>query len=285
MSCGGRESSLSVKNKKRKAKKIALFVLGALLFLTAYIYASTHSIAVKQYILPVENLPSSFEGFTILHLTDLHSKQFGENQENLLEVINEQQFDIVALTGDLVDRHKPDPGAAAELLEGLKPYEIYFVPGNHEHWTDYDKLKEILLAYDVVILENKADRYSSGDSHLWLLGVDDPSLGLARLDKAIDAVTDDLPLILLAHSPNIYHDAVKENIDIVLAGHTHGGQVRVPFLGAIYVPGQGFFPEYDYGIFSSDNTTMVINAGLGESVIPFRFNIRPELVLITLESL
>jgi len=274
---------LSVNNERRKTIKIVLFALGAVL-LTAYIYIETNSIAVIHYNVSIKNLPSRFKGFTILHITDLHTKQFGENQENLLEIINEQQFDIVALTGDLVDQHKPGPGAVAELLEGLKAYEMYFVPGNHEHWADYDKLKEILLAYDVAILENKAFRYRSGDQHLWLMGVDDPFLGLARLDKALDEVTDNAPLILLTHSPNIYEYAVEENIDLVLAGHTHGGQIRVPFLGALYVPAQGFFPEYDYGIFSSDNTTMVINAGLGESVIPFRFNMRPELALITLES-
>ncbi len=92
------------------------------------------------------------------------------------------------------------------------------------------------------------------------------------------------PKFLLAHAPNIFSSAVQSKIYLVMAGHTHGGQVRLPFLGAIIVPGQGFFPELDYGLFSSGNTTMVINGGLGESVLPVRFFNRPEIVLITLEA-
>lgn len=198
--------------------KIALLVMGALLLLITYIYIGTHSINIKHYAVPVENLPSSFEGFTILHITDLHSKQFGEKQEILLEIINRQHFDIIALTGDFVDMSNPDPEPMLELLEGLNHSEIYFVPGNHEHWTDYDKLKVLLLSHDVAILKNKAIKYSTDNAYLWLLGVDDPSLGLARLDMALEAVIDDSPLILLAHAPNIYAEAVEKNIDLVLVG-------------------------------------------------------------------
>lgn len=275
---------MSVSAKKRKIVKSALLLLVALILSPLYIYIGTHSIAVKQYNVSIDNLPPEFEGFTILHLTDLHSKQYGEGQNYLLETINEQQFDVIALTGDLVDRNNPDLKPTVELLAGLNNSALYFVPGNHEHRIDYDKLKKALLAHEVNILENKAKEYGRGDAHLWLLGVDDPSLGLERIDKALDDVGSVSPMILLAHAPGIYADAVEENIDLVLVGHTHGGQVRIPFIGAIYAPGQGFFPEYDYGLFTSGNTTMVINAGLGESIIPFRFNMRPEIVLVTLVS-
>lgn len=270
---------------KRKTFKIALLVLAALLLLSVYIYVETYSIEVKHYTIPIEGLPEKFEGFTILHITDLHSKRFGEKQENLLGIISKQQFDIIALTGDLIDKGRAEPEPTAELLEGLNHSEIYFVPGNHEHKTDYENFKEIFHSHEVTILENRAVKYGTDDSHLWLLGVDDPYLGLARLDKALEGVTSGAPLILLAHAPGIYAEAVKKDIDLLLVGHTHGGQIRVPFFGAVYVSGQGFPPKFDYGIFPSNSTHMVINAGLGESVIPFRFNMRPEVVLITLEPL
>ena len=141
-----------------------------------------------------------------------------------------------------------------------------------------------LLNSDVVVMENGAAKLDHNGAHVWLLGIDDPSLKMDRLDVALEEAGDDAPFILLAHSPAIYPAAINESIDLVLAGHTHGGQIRIPLIGAVYVPGQGFFPKYDYGMYSSGQTTMVINAGLGESVIPNRFNMRPEIVLITLVS-
>lgn len=259
-----------------------LLILLVCLFLAAGIYSGTSSIAVREYAVPVDNLPPEFIGFTILHLTDLHGKQYGQNQEKLLNLINQQEFDLIAITGDLVNKHNPLLAPVEELIEGLSSSEIYFVPGNHDHWAGYAGIKNSLLALDIRILENEAVRYTRGDSHLWLLGVDDPYLGLDRLDEAMKEATDSAPLILLSHAPNIFSAAVEEGIDLVLTGHTHGGQIRLPFPGAPFVPGQGLFPQYDYGIFSEGSTTMVINAGLDESGIPLRFYCQPEIVLITL---
>ncbi len=259
-----------------------LIIIAVIMVIAGLFYASTYRIAVTKYSVAIDYLPAEFEGYTILHLSDLHSKRYGKNQHKLLALINKQQFDLVVITGDLVDRRKPDHGPFTELIEGLKNFETYFVPGNHDHWAGYDQIKPVLLNAGVVVMENRAAKLDHNGSHLWLLGLDDPSLRMDRLDTAIEEAGDDAPFFLLAHSPVIYPSAVDESIDLVLVGHTHGGQIRLPFTGAVYVPGQGFFPEYDYGIYSSGQTTMIINAGLGESVIPFRFNMRPEIVLVTL---
>ncbi|MGI6097978.1 MAG: metallophosphoesterase [Dethiobacteria bacterium] len=261
---------------------ITLIIIIIIFSLVIFIYHSTNSLTVKHYTIPVKNLPPHFEGFTILHLSDLHNKRFGKNQARLLALIKEQEFDVTALTGDLLDSRNPDIEPIRELLTGLKESDIYYVFGNHDHRLGDDILKLLLKDYGVNILENEATRFRKDNEHIWLLGVEDPSLGLARLDIALAEVNDNAPKILLAHAPNIFPPAVKDNIDLILVGHTHGGQIRAPFLGALYVPGQGFAPEYDYGKFSSANTTMIVNAGLGESVIPLRFNMRPEIVLVTL---
>jgi uncharacterized protein len=268
---------------KFSEKRILVYIVIAVIIAGAgLLYSGTYRIAVTNYSIAIDSLPAEFEGYTILHLSDLHSKRYGENQQELFGIINKQQFDLVVITGDLVDQRRPDHEPYIELIQGLKNYETYFVPGNHEHWAGFDQVKAALLNSGVVVMENGAAKLDHNGAHVWLLGVDDPSLKMDRLDLALKEALDDVPYILLAHSPAIYPAAIKESIDLVLVGHTHGGQIRIPLIGAVYVPGQGFFPNYDYGMYSSGQTTMVINAGLGESVIPIRFNMRPEIVLITL---
>ncbi len=258
------------------------FILGGIATLS-YLYFDLHSIAVKRYTIAVYKLPSDFQGFTILHLTDLHSKEYGEGQRDLLELIDRQHFDAVAITGDLVDKSSPSIEPAIALVKGLQPKPVFFVPGNHEWWTNY-QIKSPLEDHGVRILENRIFKYIRGNSHLWIIGLDDPYLGRDRLDKALSGIEDSVPKVLLAHAPNIFPKAVKSNLDLVLVGHTHGGQVRLPLVGTVIAPGQGLFPKFDYGQFTSGTTNMIINGGLGESVLPIRFYNRPEIVLVTLVS-
>lgn len=249
----------------------------------SYLYFDIHSIAVKRYTIAISKLPIEFQGFTILHLTDLHSKEYGEDQRYLIELINRQQFDAVAITGDLADKGNPNMDPAISLVKGLLSKPVFFVPGNHEWWTNY-QIKSPLEDMGVHILENEHFKFNIGDSHIWIMGVDDPYLGRDRLDMALTGVSDSVPKILLAHAPNIFPKAIKDNIDLVLVGHTHGGQVRLPVVGAMVAPGQGLFPEFDYGQFTSSFTNMIINGGLGESVLPIRFYNRPEIILVKLVS-
>lgn len=257
------------------------FIIGGGLTLLSYLFFEVHSVAVKKYVIPIRNLPSAFDGFTILHLSDLHSKTFGENQKRLLDLISQFEFDMVAFTGDMDNKYGPDFKPGLELIQGLKHKPVYFVPGNHDWLTGY-QFREQLLEIGVHILENKTEKLDINGEHIWILGVDDPYLGRDRLDEALSFVSDSAPKVLLAHAPNIYDLATQSGIDLILAGHTHGGQVRLPLIGAIVAPGQGFFPKYDYGLFSNGKTRMIITGGLGESVLPIRFHIMPEIVLIKL---
>lgn len=246
-----------------------------------YLYAEIYTVEVRQYTVRVAGLPSGFDGFTILHLSDLHGKEFGRNQEKLAALINKQVYDLVVITGDLVNKYDPRNEPVARLLEHLRGKPVYFVPGNHDWWSGF-QTEKILRKYGVHILINEAEKITRGDRHVWAVGVDDPYIHRDRLDVALYPVKDSAPKILLAHAPNIFPEAVERKIDLVLAGHTHGGQVRLPFIGAVTVPGQGWFPKWDYGVFRSGETTLIINGGLGESGIPLRFNCRPEIVLVTL---
>jgi len=258
------------------------FILGGITTFS-YLYFDLHSIGVKRYIIPISELPTEFKGFNILHLTDLHSKEFGDGQRHLIELINRQQFDAVVITGDLVDKSNPIMEPAIALVKGLQSKPVFFVPGNHEWWTNYE-IKSPLEDYGVRILENELFKFTRGNSHIWIMGVDDPYLGRDHLNKVLSDVTDSVPKVLLAHAPNIFSKAVDADIDLVLVGHTHGGQVRLPLVGAVIAPGQGLFPEFDYGQFTSGSTNMIINGGLGESILPLRFLNRPEIVVVTLVS-
>lgn len=259
-------------------------ILVVTIALLSYSFLETHFLFVQRHVVSVRGLPSAFDGFTILHLSDLHNKEFGDKQEKLLKLINKQAFDLVAITGDLVDKRNPKVEPGMHLVKELSHKPIYFVPGNHDWWTGFE-YRQQLEESGARVLQNQAEKFTLNGEHLWVIGVDDPYLGRDNLGQALLNVNDTATKILLAHAPSIYDSAIKSEIDLVLVGHTHGGQVRLPVVGAIVAPGQGLFPKLDYGLFTSRQTSMIINGGLGESGLPIRFNIKPEIVLITLKVL
>lgn len=133
------------------------------------------------------------------------------------------------------------------------------------------------------VLSNSAVALERGKDRIWVVGVDDPVTARDHLDRALLGTDNGSPRLLLTHSPHPYRHAVRFGLDLLLAGHTHGGQIRLPFLGALYVPSMGFLPRRDYGLHRSGQTTLIVSGGLGESGLPIRFNIRPEVSLVTLE--
>ncbi len=261
------------------------FLVGGGLALASYLVYEVETIRVVRYTVPVSNLPPAFEGFTILHLSDLHQKEFGTRQKRLLELIGHQRFDVVAITGDLLIQQHPDVQPALDLLKGLPPVPIFFVNGNNEWGAVWQKKYTItrrLGTAGAMVLANRSVPVSRGGDHVWIAGVDDPTNQLDRLDRAMAGADDGATVILLAHSPAIFSKAVRAGVNLLLSGHTHGGQIRLPAVGAIWGPGLGLFPAWDYGEFRKGMTTMIVNGGLGESIIPVRINMQPEIVLVTL---
>ncbi len=265
-----------------------IFLLGSGLTLASYLFYEVNHLRVIRYTVPVRNLPASFQGFTILHLSDLHQKRFGKNQANLFNLINGYHYDMVALTGDLINRFRPDGGPAVELVAGLTQKPCFFVNGNNESSAlirhGY-RIEGRLSDVGCTTLDNASQPLSLGGEHIWIAGVDDLSCGKENLVKTLQKTGDGAPVVLLAHSPLLFSKAAEAGASLLLAGHTHGGQIRIPFAGALWVPDMGFLPRWDYGLFYQDKTTLIVNGGLGESVIPLRFNIPPEIVLVTLTSL
>jgi uncharacterized protein len=262
-----------------------MFLMGGV-SLFPYLYLERLAVAVRRYRVQVAGLPASFEGFTILHLSDLHEKRFGTGAEDLVRLIRHERFDIVAMTGDFVVGDDPVLTPALELISGIRSVAdapFYSVCGNHDWMLERgNELNERLASAGVRVISNRSAAIDRGRERLWILGVDDPVTHRDRLHQALRGTDRDRPRLLLSHSPHPFHQAVENGVDLMLAGHTHGGQVRLPLIGATFVPSMGFFPRFDYGMFRSRKTSLIVSGGLGESGLPIRFNIRPEVSLVTL---
>lgn len=241
-------------------------------------------------------IPGDFIGFKIAHISDLHNKDFGKNQRFLLQKISEISPDIIVVTGDLIDRRKYDLDTAMVFIEGARKLApVYYVSGNHEAWScKYDILRKSLLDAGVKVLDDSRVKLHKGSGEIAILGLSDP--GFVSESKYIDATDsyrgEELHLlsvpsefqILLSHRPEFFDLYARENIDLTFSGHAHGGQFRLPLVGALAAPGQGLFPKYTGGAYLQNQSTLVVSRGLGNSIIPIRIFNRPEIVVVTLSN-
>lgn len=282
-----------------KHKKISTYIFSCiailLLILIAWTVWSNTALELHTYYISSEKIPQSFSGFRIAHISDLHNTEMGENNEKLLNMIKDAKPDIIAITGDMIDSYNTDIDIALKFArEAVKIAPCFYVTGNHEaRISEYDNLITGLEDFGVIVLDNdKIELEESGES-ITLLGVKDPSFQSDYLfgdSETIIADTlenlmqeEDKYSILLSHRPELFHIYVDNNIDIVLSGHAHGGQFRIPFIGGIVAPNQGLFPKYDAGLFGEKETYMIVSRGIGNSIIPFRFNNPPEVIIIELQ--
>ena len=241
------------------------------------------------------DVPAGFDGFRIVQVSDLHNAEFGKDHERLLKLIQKAEPDIIAITGDLVDSYHTNVEVAlAFIAQVVKIAPCYYVTGNHEgSLSEYRELKKALDNYGVTILENRKVTLERNGSKINLQGIDDPyvcndgiigeanAVAKARL-KALEIDQSQFN-ILLSHRPDMADAYNESGVDLVLSGHVHGGQFRVPFLGGLYAPGQGLWPEYDGGVYELGQTTMIVSRGLGNSSFPLRLNNNPEILVITLQ--
>ncbi|MCC2380528.1 metallophosphoesterase [Bacillus wiedmannii] len=278
---------------KKNMKRIILFI-GILVGFSIFLYVQNNLISITEVKITSNKIPSSFKGFKILQISDLHNKKFGDNQENLIQKVKSINPDIIAITGDLIDSKSYDPEVSMELIRKLvKKYPVYFVTGNHEKWSGkYNNLEKELKKHHVIVLRNEHVTIQKGEQKINLLGIDDPEFvtgnrdeGNVVKDEIIKAKIETQPdtyNVLLSHRPEFLTEYADEQIDLVLSGHAHGGQVRLPFIGGLVAPNQGMFPTYTAGLYEKQNTSMVVSSGLGNSIIPQRIFNRPELVVVQL---
>ena len=243
----------------------------------------------------LSGLPSEFDGYTIVHLSDLHGHEYGEGGADLLALVREQRPDLIVITGDLIDQEgqlRMIP-ALAKGLAAIAP--AYYVTGNHE-WGlrtgTVKDLKNLLAQCGVAALSNEYEILERNGARLVLAGVDDPN-GYAdqttpeELYARIENKAPGLFTVLLAHRNDRFGQYAAAGYDFVMSGHAHGGIVRLPFVGGLMGTDRELFPEWTSGVYALGDSTLFVSRGLGNNTVPFQgfriFN-RPELAVITLRA-
>ncbi|GAA0684022.1 hypothetical protein SAMN04487885_108136 [Clostridium cadaveris] len=282
----------------KKLAKIKLFIEFSVFFIVVAIFCfwQNNSIVISNYTHRSRKIPSAFHGYKILHISDLHNKMFGKNQDYLIKKIKASSPDIIVITGDLIDRRRFDLDTAMCFInKAVDIAPIYYVSGNHEAWSGkYDQIKQSLKDAGVLILDDTSLELLKGENSIQLLGLSDPDFltsnyldgtNTKKLELQLKQWSNDINYkILLSHRPELFSLYIENNIDLIFSGHAHGGQIRLPFLGGLIAPDQGFFPKYTSGPYKNGNTTMFVSRGLGNSIFPFRVFNRPEIVVVTLKS-
>ncbi len=297
---------------KKPKKKIIIILLAVaailLIALTVYIIIENKNVQITEITVTSSKLPTSFDGYRIAHISDLHSTEFGENNEKLLKKLADTHPDIIVMTGDLFDPRWGDLSVCVDFArEAVKIAPTYMVSGNHDEiyrrgdsYT-FEVLAPKLSEVGVRVLRGERVYLERDGEQIALLGIDDP-IALIRkefnrqyfeqneepryaISKALNSLpnTEEGFAILLAHRPDFFDLYASYGADLVFSGHAHGGQFRLPLIGGLYAPGQGVFPKYTSGLHTLNGTNMIVSRGLGNASFPFRFNNPPEIVVATLE--
>lgn len=277
----------------RKARRLCLAL--ALAPLLLWVLWGNTALTVTTIPIHSSRLPPAFSGFRVAQVSDLHNAEFGAGNQRLLELLSGCAPDLIAVTGDLVDAgHTDMETALAFVEEAVKIAPVYYVTGNHEaHLPQYAALRTGLEEAGAVVLEDEAVAFRRDGAALTVAGLTDPAFSgagdlfgevpamvRAKLNRLLE--DSDGYTLLLSHRPELFEVYAGCGVDLVLAGHAHGGQFRLPFVGGLIAPDQGLFPRYDAGLYTSGGTGMVVSRGLGNSIIPLRFNNRPEVVVVEL---
>ena len=281
-----------------KKKKFIFLAVSAIVIVALVIWIAWGNTALElnTYTISSSKLPQGFGGYRIAHVSDLHNAEMGKNNEKILTMLRDADPDMIAITGDLVDSRNTDIEVALQFVrEAVKIAPCYYVTGNHEaRISEYDELKEAMEAAGVTVLKDAQTEISLTGEFITLIGVNDPSYQTDYLFGDAKTVMNtkleelhteqDRFTILLSHRSELFDTYADHSIDLVLSGHAHGGQFRLPFIGGLVAPNQGLFPEYDAGIYTEGNTNMLVSRGIGNSILPFRINNRPEVILIELQA-
>ncbi len=252
-------------------KKIKFSILLISVFLTIYCFclepyhleSSFHAVSIG----------ASGKSLLLAHVTDLHTHGLGVLEQKLIDSLRSQKPDVIIITGDIAT-----PGGIAkgyqEVLSEIKaPLGVYFVQGNWEYWEPVKELRQILKKSGIVDLTNKHHQIKG---NLWLVGLDDEFAGSPQV-STYEGVPAEAKVISIFHSPVLFN-SIKSKTDLAFAGHSHGGQIRIPFIGPLWTP-EGT-DKYESGWFEEGHAKMYVSRGIGTSILPIRFNCRPEVAFI-----
>lgn len=241
-----------------------------------------YMLTIEHERIGIRRLPEAFESFRIVQLSDVHHGPFSDKSqiERAVETANRLKPDIIALTGDYISKERHYAAPCAEMLGKLKArYGVFAVLGNHDHWVDAALITDLFRAEGITVLINEGMRFELNGSAFWLAGVDDTMVGLEDIPLALAGSRDDEMKLLLAHNPIVLRRAARAGVDLVLSGHTHGGQVA---LRSEPSPSGGPRRRFLKGLGRFGSTQIYVNRGLGTVVLPIRYGCPPEVSLLEL---
>lgn len=257
-------------------RKMFYFILILIIGLAVYSFLEPYLIRVERVEVEVDEM----KGLKIVHLTDFHSRRFGYKEKKVLSKLEELNPDYIFVTGDFIDTRTRNLESCQRFWEALTeqyPNKVFGVTGNHEY--QHSRTEEVISRLErsgIRLLNNESLKLTFKESSFVLAGVEDPHARHADLKQALPRKGAE---ILLSHSPEIFKKAKRKNVDLVLTGHTHGGQVGIPFLRRLVLPLR-CDKKYREGLFKEQQTFMYISRGIGTTILPIRFNAPPEITLI-----
>lgn len=271
--------------KKREwIKRSLLAGLGIAVTSSLYIYDELYDIEVKELELFFHNLDKEFDGYTVVQISDLHLSIYTQDSYllKIIEILNQLNGDLLAITGDFVTSNH-DLSKMKNLkkyFDQLKPnYIKYAVLGNHDYLSNPNPLEEKIKEMGIKLLKNQNDQIKKGNKYFNIIGVEDIWRSEADLDRASKDIDPEKFSLLLCHNPSYIKDARNYQIDLMLSGHTHGGQVQLPFIGPLIVPTERKYAE---GLITEKHSYLYVNRGLGVITPPVRFLCRPEITVFKL---
>lgn len=275
-------------NRREFLKIAGLAVGGGLVTATSYLAINDESQepVVDRVPISIKNLHPDLEGFTLLQMTDLHL--YPITQPSLIQksvaIANSLNPDLVVLTGDYVWQVLDAIGELAPILAGLDAkYGIFSTLGNHDYWLDAGVITATMEAEGLPVLINQGLTIQQGKGSFYLAGLDDGWSGKPDLDATLEGANKGDPVILLCHEPDLADQfALDGRVSLQLSGHTHGGQIRLPGIGAMILPYLG--RKYDIGLYKIDEMLLYTNRGIGVISEPVRYNCPPEITQFVLQK-
>lgn len=280
------------KTKHRNFKILVPIAVITNIIVSCFLFQIVSGIGVSHYNVKSTSIPAGFNGFKILQISDLHCAKFGDKQEGLINKVKAEKPDIIVLTGDMIDENIGDMKAISILLDGITAIApVYSVSGNHDKWySGFNNLQKLFVDKKVTLLENRFEKIKRNGSNINIIGISDPDVWDDRkaeqyLEQHMNTLKPSAGYnILLFHRANMFESIKGKGYQLVLAGHMHGGQVQIPFIGGLKSPHGQWFPKFAQGMYKEDGTIMIVSRGLGNAVaIPRIFN-PPELVTVTLSK-
>jgi len=253
-------------------------------------FIEPNRLIVRQQTIQIDNCPKELSGLRIALIGDVHTGAPFINDSKLqriVELTNQQQPDLIVLLGDYMSpnswhSHRVEPEVTASALKNLKaPLGVYAILGNHDWWYNGERVKRAFEQNGIRILEDEVAEVKWRAGSFYLAGLADLWTRPQHVNETIAKVPSGSPIIALTHNPDVFPN-LPQSVPLMLAAHTHGGQVNLPFIGTPIVPSR-FGPKYTAGPIYENGHHLFVTTGIGTSILPVRFRVTPEIVILTID--